>query len=512
MIVYIIEFPGIITPGKQEFFIQFSSLSLDSRLLQAVAAEGYTIPTPIQEQAIPPVLQGRDLLGIAQTGTGKTAAFALPVLHRLNLGGRGCSPHSPRCLALTPTRELALQVQESFEKYGANLPLRSTCVFGGVGDFAQKKALKHGADILVATPGRLLDLMNQGAVHLRQLEIFILDEADRMLDMGFIHDVRKVVSKLPPQRQTLFFSATMPQEISSLASSLLRDPVYVEVAPVSTPIERIEQSLYYVEKTEKLILLKYLLKDAQRNRVLVFTRTKHGANKVCQRLERFGINCAAIHGNKSQGKRQEALAGFKDGSLRVLVATDIAARGIDVDGVSDVINFDLPHEPETFVHRIGRTARAGSSGRAIAFCASDEKSDLHQIERLIRFRLPVLPLPQEFSSLVSEGDAGSEPASSREERPENRGYQKRRRPQNGATVPVAKPTKSRQRTPSNAVPRSGDRDRSSRHVENVGAEAARPARRQRSDSRKKKPQGFAQSPPSLREKLSTGFKKFMGRE
>ncbi len=358
-------------------------------LLDAVTEQGYETPTPIQQQAIPPVLAGKDLLGIAQTGTGKTAAFALPILQRLSASGHAREPKCPRALVLAPTRELAIQVEESFLDYGAHLPLRSTCIFGGVGDAPQKAALQKGVDILVATPGRLLDLHQQHCLSLKKLEVFVLDEADRMLDMGFIHDIRKVVALLPANRQNLFFSATMPPDISKLAGTILRQPVRVEVVPESTPIERIDQVLYHVDKKGKAVLLRVLLQDPAITRALVFSRTKHGANRIAENLLKAGITSAAIHGNKSQTRRQEALAGFKNGKIRVLVATDIAARGIDVDGVSHVFNYDLPDVPETYVHRIGRTARAGASGSAVAFCAADETDELKQIEKITRMRIPV---------------------------------------------------------------------------------------------------------------------------
>jgi len=380
----------------KESIIQFSELALDAHLLRALDEEGYTQPTPIQSQAIPPVLEGRDLLGIAQTGTGKTAAFALPILQRLSKSGHAHEPRTCRTLVLAPTRELAIQVEESFRNYGRYMSLRTTCIFGGVGDGPQKAALSRGVDILVATPGRLLDLMQQGALNLRRLEIFVLDEADRMLDMGFIHDIRKVIAVLPAQRQNLFFSATMPNEISGLAGSILRQPVRVEVVPASTPIERIEQCLYFVGKKSKPALLRHLLADPDITRALVFTRMKHMANRVAEHLQKHGISAAAIHGNKSQTHRQKALGGFKDGVVRVLVATDIAARGIDVDGVSHVFNFDLPDVAETYVHRIGRTARAGASGIAIAFCSSEERDELRQIERLTRREIPVRANPDGF--------------------------------------------------------------------------------------------------------------------
>ena len=357
-------------------------------ILQAVTNEGYQIPTPIQIQAIPPVIEGKDLLGIAQTGTGKTAAFALPILHRLTAEPHGRRPGTTRVLVLVPTRELAIQVRESFDRYGSHLHLISTCIFGGVNDGPQIQAMSFGVDILVATPGRLLDLLGRRALHLRSLSIFVLDEADRMLDMGFIYDIRKIVALLPAKRQNLFFSATMPSDIAGLASKILSNPVRIEVTPAATPIEIIDQIVYAAEKKEKQTLLKSLLLNKSITRALVFTRTKHGANKVCEGLQKAGIKAAAIHGNKSQNRRQEALAGFQNGSIRILVATDIAARGIDVDEVSHVFNVDLPEVPETYVHRIGRTARAGASGSAISFCSLEERNYLAAIERLIRQKIP----------------------------------------------------------------------------------------------------------------------------
>lgn len=318
------------------------------------------------------------------------------MLQLLNENGHMCQPHTCRALILAPTRELAIQVEESFRNYGRHLPLRSACIFGGVGDAPQKAALSRGVDILVATPGRLLDLMQQRAVNLKHLEIFVLDEADRMLDMGFIHDIRKVIAQLPAKRQNLFFSATMPPEISQLAGTILHKPERVEVVPASTPIERIEQSIYFVGQKSKSPLLRYLLADPSITRALVFTRMKHVANRVAEHLLKAGIEAAAIHGNKSQTHRQKALGGFKDGTVRVLVATDIAARGIDVDGVTHVFNYDLPDVAETYVHRIGRTARAGASGIAIAFCSSDERDELRQIERLTRMEIPTVKLPEGF--------------------------------------------------------------------------------------------------------------------
>jgi len=372
----------------------FNDLSLIEPLLRALEAEGYERPTPIQEQAIPPVLEGRDLLGCAQTGTGKTAAFALPMLQLLhtkfsNVPTGGANRRPIRALILTPTRELALQISESFSVYGKNLQLRNMVVFGGVGQTPQTDALRRGTDILVATPGRLLDLMNQGFVDLRSLSIFVLDEADRMLDMGFIHDVRKVIAKIPAKRQTLFFSATMPPEIANLADSILDNPVKVAVAPPATTAELVEQKMFFVNKHDKKNLLIHLLEDPNIKSALIFTRTKHGANRVAGDLNKAGIRAEAIHGNKSQTARVAALNNFKNGRNRALVATDIAARGIDIDALSHVINFELPNIPESYVHRIGRTGRAGASGIAFSFCEGEELPYLKDIQKLIGQQIPV---------------------------------------------------------------------------------------------------------------------------
>lgn len=366
----------------------FKKLSIIEPILKAVAAEGYTIPTPIQQQAIPIVLQRKDLLGCAQTGTGKTAAFAIPILQILHEQ----KPMAPgiKVLILTPTRELAIQIDESFAAYGKFAGIRHTVIFGGVSQMHQTNALRRGVDVLIATPGRLLDLMSQGYIRLDKLQIFVLDEADRMLDMGFIHDVKKIIAKLPPKRQTLFFSATMPPEIQKLANILLTHPAKVEVTPPSSTVDKIEQSLYFVGKQEKPGLLLHLLKDKAVVSALVFARTKHGADKVVRILQQHNIRAAAIHGNKSQNARQDALIDFKKGSLRVLVATDIAARGIDIDDLTHVINFDLPNVPETYVHRIGRTGRAGNTGIAISFCSAEEKDELKDIQKLIRKNIPVI--------------------------------------------------------------------------------------------------------------------------
>ena len=368
----------------------FEAFGLRPELLRAVAEKNYTTPTPIQEKAIPFVLEGKDLLGCAQTGTGKTAAFALPILHRLQeTPWKGRERRPIRTLVLTPTRELASQIAESFGAYGRHTGLRHAIVFGGVSQHPQSQALKRGIDILVATPGRLLDLMSQGLVNLRTVETFVLDEADRMLDMGFINDIRRIIDQLPGKRQTLFFSATMPGEIKGLADSILRDPVRVAVTPVATPAEAVAHQVHYVEKLEKIALLKHLLDGPSIKNALVFTRTKHGADKVTKQLERHNVRAEAIHGNKSQNAREKALGNFKLGRTRVLVATDIAARGLDIAALSHVINFDLPNESESYVHRIGRTGRAGASGIALSFCSYEERPFLAGIERLIRKHLPV---------------------------------------------------------------------------------------------------------------------------
>ena len=369
----------------------FNELNLSAPVLRAVAQAGYESPSPIQAAAIPPVLAGRDLMGCAQTGTGKTAAFALPMLDRLTAGAPR-KKGAIRALILTPTRELALQIGESFEAYGKYLTLRSTVIFGGVGQAPQVAALKKGVDILIACPGRLNDLVGQGLLDLSNIEIFVLDEADRMLDMGFVHDVKKVIAKLPRQRQNLMFSATMPKEIEQLAAGILHDPAFVKVDPVSSTVDRIQQSLYFVEKGNKKFLLPWLIKNLKPEVVnaLVFSRTKHGADKIAKDLNKQGIPAAAIHGNKSQTARVTALEDFKAGKTRVLVATDIAARGIDISELSHVFNYDLPEVPETYVHRIGRTARAGADGTAVSFCAPEEKEYLAGIEKLNRRQIPVV--------------------------------------------------------------------------------------------------------------------------
>ena len=358
-------------------------------LCKAVHREGYTEPTPIQSQAIPPLLDGRDVLGCAQTGTGKTAAFALPVLQRLAQASSRAGKPVIRALVLTPTRELAAQIGDSFAVYGEYLAAKHTVIFGGVNENPQIRALRGGVDILVATPGRLLDLHGRGFIKLGQVEFFVLDEADRMLDMGFVHDVRRVLAVLPKVRQNLLFSATMPASIVSLAGSFLRDPVHVEVTPQSSTVELVDQYVMFVERTDKTRLLAMLLKEKGTERAIVFTRTKHGANRLARKLDRAAIRCAAIHGNKSQGARNRALDSFRNGTVQVLIATDIAARGIDVDDITHVFNFDLPNIPESYVHRIGRTARAGRSGVAISFCDMTEGEYLRDIESTIGMKLSV---------------------------------------------------------------------------------------------------------------------------
>lgn len=388
----------------------FSDLGLASPILKALDKAGYVTPTPIQAQAIPPLLQGRDLLGIAQTGTGKTAAFSLPILHRLAEQRRRPSPRTCRVLVLSPTRELASQIAENVQIYGQNLRLSVAVVVGGVSAGPQARALQGGLDVLVATPGRLVDHMGLRNIDLRQTEVFVLDEADQMLDLGFIHAIRRIVATLPAKRQNLFFSATMPKAIGDLAADLLTDPVSVSVTPVATTAERVDQKIIFAEPSEKRSLLVRLLADQSMDRVLAFTRTKHGADKVAKHLVDAGIEAAAIHGNKSQPQRERALAGFKSGRTRVLVATDIAARGIDVDGVSHVVNVDLPNVPESYVHRIGRTARAGASGIAISFCDREERAFLRDIEKLTRQTIPAVDAagnPVERPSLQGGGGAGA---------------------------------------------------------------------------------------------------------
>jgi ATP-dependent RNA helicase RhlE len=367
----------------------FSELGLQEPLLRVLSAENYEHPTPIQSQTIPPLLAGKDVLGIAQTGTGKTAAFGLPILQSLAAHSDRPAPRSPRALILAPTRELAIQIGQALRTYGRYLSLRHTVIFGGVGQKPQVDALRRGVDVVVATPGRLLDLMNQRHLRLDNVVHFVLDEADRMLDMGFINDVKKIVAALPKKRQTMFFSATMPNAVTGLAGAILRDPVKVAVTPSATPVDRIKQSVFFVDGEGKRALLADILKDPVLERVIIFTRTKHRANRVADQLERIGITAQAIHGNKSQNARQRALEAFRQGRSRVLVATDIAARGIDIDGVTHVINYELPNVAEDYVHRIGRTARAGASGAAISLCDPSEQAFLRDIEKLTRNRLTI---------------------------------------------------------------------------------------------------------------------------
>jgi ATP-dependent RNA helicase RhlE len=406
--------------------ISFEQLKLIDPILRAIEAEGYESPSPIQQQAIPPVLAGRDLLGCAQTGTGKTAAFALPILQRLS--AEQARSRDPRVLVLAPTRELALQIGDSFKSYGRNLPLRSAVVFGGVGLEPQISNLKRGVDILVATPGRLIDLMDRGAVNFRSLSVLVLDEADRMLDMGFIHDIKRILKTLPQKRQNLLFSATIPKEVKGLIDSILRDPVKVEVAPVSSTSEQVEQRAYFVGRADKRDLLLHILETENVTRALVFTRTKHNANKLEKFLMESGIKAAAIHGNKSQGARQRALEGFRSGQVRVLVASDIAARGIDIDAISHVINFEMPNEPETYVHRIGRTGRAEARGVALSFCDREEQKYLIDVEKVTRKKVPVVT----DHPYTAGADAPVPPKQQRGQRPSRhggRGGQRGGRPQ-----------------------------------------------------------------------------------
>ena len=406
--------------------MNFTDLQLIDPIAKALKEEGYTQPTPIQAKAIPSILQGRDLLGTAQTGTGKTAAFAIPILQ--NLTEKNIRNNQIKALILTPTRELAIQIEESFNAYGRHLKLRNLVVFGGVKQGAQEAALKKGVDILVATPGRLLDFISQGIISLKNLEIFVLDEADRMLDMGFVHDVKRIIKLLPQTRQTLFFSATFPEEISKLANSMLTNPVKVEVAPVSATADTIQQKVYFVEKEDKLDLLTHILKNDISDSVLVFSRTKHGADKIARKLQSQKISAEAIHGNKSQNQRQNALNNFKSGKTRILVATDIAARGIDIDELKYVVNFELSDVSETYVHRIGRTGRAGADGSSISFVDSLDLLNLKNTEKLIGKKIPVeTDHPYHTDGLVPQKrDSNNKPFTPRPkpQSKENIGYKK----------------------------------------------------------------------------------------
>lgn len=400
--------------------MNFTDLNLIEPIIKAVQKIGYETPTPIQEKAIPTILKGQDFLGCAQTGTGKTAAFAIPILQNL------MSRYSPsnkkiKALILTPTRELAIQIEENFKDYGSDLPLKSLVIFGGVKQGAQEASLRKGVDVLIATPGRLLDFINQRIISLKDLEIFVLDEADRMLDMGFVHDVKKVIKLIPQKRQTLFFSATMPKEISALANSILHNPVKVEVTPVSSTADTIQQSVFLVDKNDKLDLLIHILKDQKIDQLLVFARTKHGADKIARSLHKAKISAEAIHGNKSQNQRQNALSNFKSRKTRVLVATDIAARGIDIDELKYVLNFELSDVSETYVHRIGRTGRAGNEGTSFSFVDGLDLVNLRNTEKLIGKKIPVeKDHPYHTDNLVEQKrDSNNKPMAARSQRPSN---------------------------------------------------------------------------------------------
>ena len=379
---------------KKHIQLLFQQLELIEPILKALSQEGYTNPTPIQQKSIPVVLSGRDLLACAQTGTGKTAAFTIPLLQMIHASVNDSRERGISALVLTPTRELAIQIEESIRAYGRFLHLKHTVVYGGVSQVNQVKAIRSGVDILVATPGRLLDLLSQGLVNFRHLNFLVLDEADRMLDNGFIHDIKRIITKLPARKQTLLFSATMPLPIRQLADRIMNNPVSVEVTPVSSTVEKIQQSVYYVDKAVKPQLLVNILQDPNIKNILVFTQMKHSADKLCKFLNRSGISSAAIHGNKTQSQRVKSLTSFKNRSTRVLVATDIAARGIDIDELSHVLNYDLPNVPETYVHRIGRTGRAGAEGTALSFCDRNERPFLKDIEKLIRKHIPKADVPE----------------------------------------------------------------------------------------------------------------------
>jgi len=473
------------------YLTTFAELELSPALCRALAAEDYSRPTPIQVQAIPPLLDGKDVLGCAQTGTGKTAAFALPVLAHLEDDGPQKGKKRVRALVLTPTRELAAQVGESFDTYGRFLPFDSLVIFGGVNEKSQIAALRRGVDILVATPGRLLDLHGRGFVDFSDIEFFILDEADRMLDMGFVNDVKRVLRELPKHRQNLLFSATMPPPIVSLAGSFLKDPVKVEVTPQSTTVERIDQTVMFVDRPDKKRLLRSLLSDRDIERTIVFTRTKHGANRLATFLDKGGITCAAIHGNKTQNARRRALDGFRAGNITALIATDIASRGIDIDDVSHVFNFDLPNEPESYVHRIGRTGRAGRSGVAVSFCDPTEGEYLRDIEKLIGMDIPVVD-DHDFHCAAAvppprAAKSANSATSGRSAKKPGTGRPSRRRPRGG------------RRGGANAGRTSGSGSTTSRES------AARPARdaSRPSGGGQAKPAGATQKPAGSRRRRSS---------
>ncbi len=438
--------------NKDEIMNKFADHGLRAPILRAIEEGGYTTMTPIQAQAIPIILSGKDLIGVAQTGTGKTAAFSLPIIQMLLKGEGKRKPKTVRSLILAPTRELAIQIGENIRAYSKYLHLRSALVFGGASDKPQIKAMQGGVDILIATPGRLLDLMQQGHVRLGEAEFLVLDEADRMLDMGFIRDITKIVAALPKDRQTVLFSATMPKSVAKFAADILRSPKRVDVAPAATTAEKVDQHVLMVPKERKRELLAHMLKDEAIKRVIVFTRTKHGANKVAKHLDQLGITAGAIHGNKSQNARQKALKEFRDGDIRALVATDVAARGIDVDGVTHVINYELPNEPESYVHRIGRTARAGATGISYSFCDHEERSYLRDIEKIIRQQVQVLedhPFHREGLE-IRYGDDGKEitgpaPRKPAPKRRSNSGKHKQNRRVNQPKSHSAKPGGSNQR-------------------------------------------------------------------
>jgi len=465
--------------AAERFYVtQFQDLGLDAPILKAIVADGYATPTPIQIQAVPIVLSGRDLIGLAQTGTGKTAAFALPILHRLAANRRHAGDRACRALVLTPTRELASQVADSFRSYGRFLGLSTHAVFGGASMFKQKQALYRGVDILVATPGRLLDHISQRSLKLDQVEILVLDEADHMLDMGFIHDLRRIAKLLPHKRQSVFFSATMPEPIAELASQFLTDPQRIAVTPVSSTAERVEQAVVHVDHNKKQDLLHALLGDKSIARALVFTRTKHGADRVVRKLESAGFPAEAIHGNKSQGQRTRALEAFKKGHARLLVATEIAARGIDVDDVSHVINFDLPNVPEQYVHRIGRTARAGNGGNAISFCAPDERVYLRDIERLTKQVVDVMET--DFSlSAPRAGERAQAPKGPQRKRPSGH---KPRGPSSHHAASAQKQERAHGRS-------RDDGDRRDRKGNDVWSNNGRPQRQQRPQRPQRQRQG-----------------------